>query len=89
MMQSLQFYPSVFILKLSWELISPFFTLTGNNSEANTLTFAFSQNTGIDEGTLSICQLCLQKQNSKRYFIALVCRKKLITYQNVPCPCSL
>lgn len=62
-MQSMQFYPSVFILKLSWKLTSPFFTLTGNNSEVNRLMFAFSQNTRIDEGILNIFQLCLQKQN--------------------------
>lgn len=76
MMQSVQFYPSVFILKLSWKLTSPFFTLTGNNSEDNRLMFAFSQNIRIDEGILNIFQLCLQKQNGKRYFISLVCRKK-------------
>lgn len=80
MMQSMQFYPSVFIQKLSWKLTSSFFTLTANNSEINTLMSAFSQNTRIDEGILSIFQLCLEKQNGKRYYISLLCRKKNIMY---------
>lgn len=81
MMQSMQFYPSVFILKLSWKPTSVFFTLTGNNSEVNRLIFAFSQNTRIDEGILSIFQLYWQKKKKgKRYFISLVCRKTTIMY---------
>lgn len=82
MMQSMTFYPSVFILKLSWKPTSVFFTLTGNNSEVNRLIFAFSQNTRIDEGILSIFQLCWGKKRKKgkRYFISLVCRKTTIMY---------
>lgn len=86
---SVSFYPYLFILKLSWKLISSFSTLTGNNSKVNRLLLANSQNTRIIEGIMRIFQLCLWSQHGMRYLILLVHRKKnhLLKY-NFGWPCS-